>query len=61
MDYDPNTNPFDLHFSGKLPKREVSASASKVVEKKWLVKDEVSSFIEHFGVQYFDLKIFDYE
>lgn len=19
MDYDPNTNPFDLHFSGKLP------------------------------------------
>ncbi|CAH8263468.1 unnamed protein product [Arabidopsis lyrata] len=40
MDYDPNTNPFDLHFSGKLPKREVSDSASVDVEKKWLVKDE---------------------
>ncbi|KAL1224710.1 putative WRKY transcription factor 60 [Cardamine amara subsp. amara] len=46
MDYDPNTNPFDLHFSGKLPKREVSDSASADVEKKWLVKDEKTNMLQ---------------
>ncbi|ESQ46526.1 hypothetical protein EUTSA_v10000288mg [Eutrema salsugineum] len=45
MDYssslDPNTNPFDLHFSGKLPKREGSDSSS--VD---LVKDEANTLQE---------------
>uniref|UniRef100_A0A1J3CGX8 Putative WRKY transcription factor 60 n=1 Tax=Noccaea caerulescens TaxID=107243 RepID=A0A1J3CGX8_NOCCA len=46
MDYpsslDPNTNPFDLHFATKLPKREVSDSASA----KFLVKNEKANTVQ---------------
>ncbi|XP_010429489.1 PREDICTED: probable WRKY transcription factor 60 [Camelina sativa] len=46
MDYDPNTNPFDLHFSGKLPKKEVSDSSSADVKTKWLVKDDETCMLQ---------------
>ncbi|CAA7032957.1 unnamed protein product [Microthlaspi erraticum] len=39
---DPNTNPFDLHFATKLPKREPSDSASA----KLLVKDEKANTLQ---------------
>ncbi|CAH2061125.1 unnamed protein product [Thlaspi arvense] len=50
MDYssslDPNTNPFDLHFAGKLPKRKVSDLASVDLARKWLVKDEKANMLQ---------------